>query len=81
MSVDSRSHHSYAHHIVNEKEVEEVVKGALKRYWKATGHNHWLDASAMSNVGANMTGIRLLGASTDKAKPEPKSLAEMAAGA
>ena len=62
MSDDQRHHHSYAKHIVNEKEVEEVVKGELKRYWKSYGANHWLDASAMSNVAASMGGIRLLAA-------------------
>lgn len=60
MSEDEKAHHAYAHHICNEKEVEEVVKGALKRYWRCKGVNHWLDASAMSDVAANMMGIKLL---------------------
>jgi hypothetical protein len=60
LSDDEKVHTSYAHHITNEKEVEEIVRGQLKRYWKAKGSNHWLDASYMSNVAANMLGIKLL---------------------
>ena len=79
MSVDSRSHHAYAHHIVNEKEVEEMVKGVFKRYWHCTGHNHWLDASAMSDCAADMNGVNLLRAKARKTKDQGqrKSLAEM----
>jgi len=62
LSQDEKAHHSYARHIVSEIEVEEVVKGALKRFWKAkSDNNHWLDASYMTDVAANMMGISLLG--------------------
>ena len=57
---DEKVHHSYARHICAEKEVEEIVKNQLKRYWKSKGANHWLDASYMSDVAANMRGIKLL---------------------
>lgn len=61
LSFDERNHHSYARHITAEVEVEEVVKGVLKRGWKSkTDNNHWLDASYMSNVAANICGIRLM---------------------
>ena len=60
LTTTDKEHHSYAHHVVNEKEVEEIVKGQLRRYWKRLGANHWLDASYMSNVAANMLGIKLL---------------------
>jgi len=83
-SDDQRQHHSYAHHICNEKEVEEIVKGALKRYWKVKGPNHWLDASCMSDVAANMLGVSLLGvqkARKSTEKKDRKTLAEMASGA
>jgi hypothetical protein len=55
---DERAHIAYSHHIVAELEVEEVVNGVLKRYWKAkSDNNHWLDASVMADVAAAMLGI------------------------
>lgn len=36
LSLDQKAHTSFSHHIDAEKEVEEVVKGVLKRYWKKT---------------------------------------------
>lgn len=63
LTPDEKQHYRYAHHIVNEKEVEEIVRGVLKRYWKVVGTqsgNHYLDASYMTNVAANMLGIRLV---------------------
>ena len=57
---DEKVHHAYSQHICAEKEVEEIVKNQLKRYWKSKGRNHYLDASYMSNVAANMRGIKLL---------------------
>jgi hypothetical protein len=60
LSDDQKSHHSYARHICNEREVEEMVRGQLKRYWKArSDNNHWLDASYYSCVAANMKGVRI----------------------
>jgi hypothetical protein len=69
MSPDQKSHTSFAHHIDAEKEVEEVIKGVLKRYWKKTpgrGQNHFLDASYYANVAANMKGIRIMTANAEK---------------
>ncbi|HUS38540.1 MAG TPA: terminase gpA endonuclease subunit [Pirellulales bacterium] len=67
MSHDQKSHHAYAHHVVSEIEVEEPVKGVLVRRWKAkSGNNHWLDASYMADVAANMKGIVLM-------TPKPKA--------
>jgi hypothetical protein len=61
LSDDEKAHHAYARHICNEVEVEEPVKGRIKRYWKAKSDNtHWLDASYYSDVAANMEGIKLL---------------------
>ena len=81
MSDDQKQHHAYAHHIVAEVEVETVRKGVLVREWKAkSDNNHWLDASYMSDVAANMKGIRLVGsraAHVDSAAA--LTLAEMAA--
>jgi len=60
MTDDEKSHHAYARHITNESEVEEVVKGSLRRRWKAKSENtHWLDASYYANVAASIKGIRL----------------------
>lgn len=83
LSPDQKSHHSYAHHIVAEIEIETVKKGVLVREWKAkSSNNHWLDASYMSDVAANMKGIRLLSAKTLSAQPGgAMTLAEMAAEA
>jgi hypothetical protein len=83
LSDDEKRHHAYARHITNEIEVEEVVKGVLKRSWKAKNDNvHWLDASYYADVAANMKGIRLVNASVPQDQTgEAKTLAEMAAEA
>jgi hypothetical protein len=81
LSDDEKHHHAYARHITNETEVEEVIKGVLKRKWKPKSDNvHWFDASYYANVAANMKGIRLMTASTSPEQVGPaKTLAEMAA--
>jgi len=61
LSADEKSHHSYAHHICNESEVEEPYKGTIRRRFKAKSDNtHYLDASYMSDVAASIKGIRVL---------------------
>lgn len=68
MTDDEKAHHSYARHICNEVEVEELHKGTLRRIWKAKSENtHWLDASYYSNVAANIKGIRLSSSAPPKA--------------
>ena len=66
-------HFSYAKHIVAEIEVEEPVKGVLVRRWHVKSDtNHFLDASYMSDVAANMRGLRLLRAlSSNGHLPKP----------
>ncbi len=65
LNHDEKSHHSYAHHICNEVEIEEPYKGGVRRRWKERSENtHWLDASYYTNVGANIKGIKPL-------KPRP----------
>jgi hypothetical protein len=65
LSADEKQHYPYAHHLTNEIEVEEVIKGTLKRFWKPKSDNtHWLDASYYSDVAAAMKGIRIGSAST-----------------
>lgn len=64
MPRDAKDHHSYAHHLTAEVEVEETVRGTLKRFWKVKAgrvQNHYLDASYLADVAAAMKGIRLLG--------------------
>lgn len=62
LSPDQKGHLSYAHHICAEVEVEEPVKGRLKRYWKTKNHNnHYLDCSYRADVAAAMCGMRLFG--------------------
>ena len=80
LSSDQKQHYPYAHHITNEVEVEEVIKGVLKRFWKPKSDNtHWFDASYYSNVAANMKGIRVGSPSvvTNRQKKAPRSLAEV----
>lgn len=91
MSDDEKNHHAYARHITNELEVEEIVKGVLKRHWKAKSENtHWLDASYYADVAANIKGIRIEAASAPAKKvstpalaapSERRTLAEMAQAA
>jgi hypothetical protein len=62
LSADEKQHYPYAHHLTNEIEVEEVIKGVLKRFWKAKSDNtHWFDASYYSDVAAAMKGIKVGG--------------------
>ncbi len=61
MSDDQKKHFSYAKHLTAEAEVEEVVAGKLKRYWKSkSDSNHYFDASYMTDVAATMVGVPLL---------------------
>lgn len=61
LSSDERDHMTYAKQIVAEIEIEEVHKGVLRRRWHSkSDKNHFLDASYMCDVAANMKGIRLL---------------------
>ncbi len=68
LSDDERLHYEYALHICAEVEVEEVVKGVMRRKWKPKSEsNHFLDASCYADTAANMRGIRL--SMTSVAKP------------
>jgi hypothetical protein len=82
LSSDQKGHFSYAKHITAEVEVEEVVKGRLKRYWKSKNdNNHYLDASYMSDVAASMCGLVTLVAPPKQRKPpqDRPSAAQLAA--
>ena len=83
LSADQKQHYPFAHHLTNEVEVEEVIKGVLKRFWKPKSDNvHWMDASYYSDVAANMKGIKLVGTRAPQEAPvSTKTLAEMAAEA
>lgn len=68
---EGRAHAEYADHICAEIEVEEIVKGVLKRYWRPSPRkqaNHFLDASYLADVAAWMKGVRLF----DESRPSPK---------
>ena len=66
LSFDEKAHFSYAKHLTSEVEVEEPIKGVLKRRWRVKSDtNHYFDASYMSDVAAYMKGIRLLRSSAD----------------
>lgn len=61
LSDDEKHHMSYAKHLTAEIEVEEPIKGVLRSRFKPyRDTNHYLDASYMADVAANMKGIRLL---------------------
>jgi hypothetical protein len=65
LSHDQKKHFAYAKHLVAEVEVEEIVKGALKRRWKSKSDtNHYLDASYMADVAASMLGVPMAGRPT-----------------
>jgi hypothetical protein len=73
LSFDEKSHFSYSKHITAEVEIEESVKGTLKRRWKSKSDtNHYLDASYMADVAANMLGIKLLRASDSRSEDMEK---------
>lgn len=58
-----KEHTSYAKHITAEAEVEEVIRGVLQKRWRTRAGrsaNHYLDASYLCDVGANMRGVYLL---------------------
>jgi len=70
---------AYAHHIVAEVEREDPVKGVIVRKWVAkSNNNHWLDASYLSDVAANLKGISLL--KTDDGKMARKAAVVAAGG-
>ena len=49
-------------YICAEVEVEEPVRGVMRRYWKEKSHNnHWLDASYRATAAATLCGMRLYG--------------------
>lgn len=61
LSHDERGHEDYAMHVTAETEIEEVVRDVLVRKFKAKRKaNHYLDASYMASVAANIKGIRLM---------------------
>jgi hypothetical protein len=73
LSFDEKGHFSYAKHVTAEIEIEEVVKGRLVRRWtNKSDTNHYLDASYMANVAANMKGVRLLREPAGRHQPEVK---------
>ena len=76
LSVDQKGHFAYAKHLVAEIEIEEVVKGVLKRRWKSKSDtNHYLDASYMSDVAASMQGVPMAGTRGKSAcRPEDRPL-------
>jgi hypothetical protein len=71
MNDDEKGHLAYAHHVTNEREVEEPYRDGVRRVWKERSENtHWLDASYMASVAANIRGIKLL---VGGAKPDRKA--------
>ena len=84
LSADQKGHFAYAKHLTAEIEIEEVVKGVLKRRWKSKSDtNHYLDASYMSDVAASMLGVPMAGAKPGRGIRDPMqrpSAADVARG-
>lgn len=84
MPREAKDHHGFARHLTAEVEVEDIVRGATKRFWKTKPgrvQNHYLDASYLANVAANMQGIRLLGETkATRPPPDQRPTAAMLAG-
>ena len=60
MTVDESSHSIYARHVTNEREMDELHKGHLRRVWKTRSeYNHFLDASVYATVAAQLKGVTL----------------------
>lgn len=72
LSPDEKGHHSYAHHICNEGEVDEPYKGGMRKVFRAKSDNtHWLDASYYSDIGAGLEGVELFGSAVAAAAAAP----------
>lgn len=59
---DAKQHFAFAKHITSEAEVEDIIRGILRRVWKTKAgraQNHYLDASYLADVAAAIKGIRL----------------------
>jgi len=77
-----KRHFAYSKHITAEAEVEEIVDGRLKRYWMTkSDNNHYLDASYMANVAANICGVKLLRNVKQTAAKQPTAATAPAAAA
>lgn len=75
---DGRVHTEYAAQVCSEVEVEEMVKGVLKRYWKPSTKNHYFDATYLADVAASIKGIRLFDSRAATPANERPTLAQMA---
>lgn len=62
LSDDQKGHFSFSKHITAEVEIEDPTKnkGMVRRWKVKSDTNHYLDASYMADVAANMCGITLL---------------------
>ena len=81
----SKTHSSYAQHIVAEELVTEFKEGkGSKTYWNQKNeNNHWLDATYMAAAASEACGVKLMAVSDteieprhisgDKPKPQPKA--------
>jgi hypothetical protein len=79
MPREAKEHFAFAKHLTAEIEVEEVVRGSLKRMWKTKAgrvQNHYLDASYLADVAAAIKGVRLLSDSQPAPVDRP-SMAEL----
>jgi phage terminase large subunit GpA-like protein len=81
----TKTHSSYAQHIVAEELVTEFKEGkGSKTYWNQKNeNNHWLDATYMAAAASEACGVKLMAVSDDtieprhisgdKPKPQPKA--------
>jgi phage terminase large subunit GpA-like protein len=81
----TKTHSSYAQHIVAEELVTEFKEGkGSKTYWNQKNeNNHWLDATYMAAAASEACGVKLMAVADDtieprhingdKPKPQPKA--------
>lgn len=71
-------HQAFAKQIVAEKEIEEYVpgQGTVLKWVSRHSQNHWLDATVMACVAADLVGIRIFSAEKVAAKKKKRSWSE-----
>jgi hypothetical protein len=83
LSFDQYNHKTYAMHITAQRQLAELRAGKVVFVWKEIRHeDHFLDASKLASVAADMKGVNLTGAIGRASGSKPRlSMAEIAARA
>jgi hypothetical protein len=83
LSFDQYNHKTYAMHITAQRQVAELKAGKVVFVWRELRHeDHFLDASKLADVAADMSGLNLTGAArAEGQKKRRQTMAELAASA